>query len=53
MFKLDACVMCGLRIAFCADADPQRFLDQWTEVNFPHKYHCHLNEIIIHFNTRV
>jgi len=35
---------------FQPDADPQQFLDQWIEVDLPDKYHCHLNEIIIHLN---
>ena len=43
--------MCGLWIGFQPDVDPQQFFDQWTEVDLPVKYHCHLNEIIINFNT--
>jgi len=43
--------MCGLWIGFQPDVDPQQFFDQWTEVDLPDKYHCHLNEIIINFNA--
>ena len=45
-----ACVMCGLRI-FLDGRRSTAILDQCTEVDLPDKYHCHLNEIIIHLNT--
>jgi len=36
---------------FLARRRSAAIFDQSTEVDLPDEYHCHLNEIIINFNT--